>query len=1149
MAFTHLHLHSEYSLLDGFCRIEALMDAVKEKGMDAVALTDHGNLFGAIHFYQAARAAGVKPIIGCEVYVADDRHARNDRTRYHLVLLAENDTGYHNLMKIVSTGWVEGFYYKPRVDRETLERYHVGLIALSACVQGECAQRALDSSYETARDTALRYREIFGPDNFFLELQDHALREEKLVQRVFRRIADETGIGLVATNDCHYVEAEDAKAHDVLLCIQTGATLDQEERMRFPNDSFFLKSPEEMRDLFAAVPEAIENTEKIAARCQVEIVFHDMHLPHFDVPTDETNEAYFTRLVREGAQRRYGERAESPEVADRVAYEIDVIRTMGYVDYFLIVSDFVHYAKAHGIAVGPGRGSAAGSIVSYALGITGIDPLEYDLLFERFLNPERVSMPDIDIDFDYERREEVIEYVKRRYGADHVAQIVTFGTLAAKNAIRDVGRVLDVPLYQVDRIAKAVPDQLRITLDQALNESDEFRNIYQENAQNRRLIDLARAIEGMPRHTSTHAAGVLIAGEPVANLVPLSTNQGQVTTQYNMTQLEELGLLKMDFLGLRNLTVIEDALDGIAERTGIRPDLSKMDPNDPAVMSQFTNAETIGIFQFESAGMRRFLANLRPTRFDDLVAANALFRPGPMEQIDTYVDVRHHPEHIHYLHPALEPILRTTYGVIVYQEQVMQIVQQLAGYTLGGADNLRRAMSKKKMAVMTENRDVFVHGRPATADAPAIAGCVANGIPADVANAIYDQMIAFANYAFNKSHSVAYSYVAMETAWLKHYAPREYFAALITSVIGDYPKMALYIREAQRLGIPLLAPDVNASRGKFSVEEGGIRYGLSGVKHVGTGIVRAIVTARESGPYTSLTEFLRRIADADPTALNRKALESLIKAGALDGLGTTRSQLMADLEMTLSGIQTARRENLSGQTSLFDRFSAMEQPAWSTRPQPDYTFAQKLAYEKEVMGVYVSGHPFAPYEARFAPYLTMTGETLEDEEGVKRADGKKVRYAGLIRERRDLITKKHESMAFLEVEDRFATLHCVLFPRVFQRERDKILLDAPVLLSGTLQVRDEEVSLLVDTVTGVDELPTRRLYVKMDSTDRVRYAKLREILRRHPGRVPVVVYFSDRNKAVALHAEWATSGAPELMTALKELFGDDQVVLREQEEA
>lgn len=1190
-SFVHLHLHTPYSLLDGFCRIEQLMEEVKSQGMDAVAITDHGNLFGAIQFYKAAKKAGVKPILGCEVYVAEDRTDRSDRTRYHLVLLAENETGYHNLIKIVSEAYIHGFYYKPRVDKAFLREHHEGLIALSACIAGECAQRALDGNDEITRQTVLEYQEIFGAGNFYLEIQDHGLREEKIIAGAFAKIHRQLGIPLVATNDCHYLKRSDAEAQDALLCIQTGKVLRDENRMRFPSDDFYLKSPEEMHELFENYDDAIENTVRIAERCNVEIRFHELHLPHFEIPTQETNREYLRRLVSEGLERRYasdGDVSRFEQARSRADYELSVIEQMGYVDYFLIVSDFVHFAQKKEIPVGPGRGSAAGSIVSYALGITGIDPLEFDLLFERFLNPNRVSMPDIDIDFDYERREEVIDYVKEKYGEDHVAQIVTFGTLAAKNAIRDIGRVMEVELSQVDRLAKAVPNELKMTLTKALRESEELNKLIESSETYQKLMRLAIAVEGVPRHTSTHAAGVLIAGEPVDHIVPLSTNGDQITTQYNMTELEELGLLKMDFLGLRNLTVINDAVNMIEKRTGKRPDMMRIDREDPKVLRQFANAETIGIFQFESNGMRRFLSELKPTRFEDLIAANALFRPGPMEEIPTYVDARHHPEHIHYLHPLLEPILKTTYGVIVYQEQVMQIVQSLAGYSLGEADNLRRAMSKKKMAVMEENREYFIHGKTLEDGTVEIPGCVSNGVPEEIANAIYDQMIAFARYAFNKSHSAAYSFVAMQTATLKYYAPAEYFAALLTSVMGDADKMALYIREAQRLGLTLMPPNINASFDHFTVEDHAIRFGLLGIKNVGAGITRATIKAREkNGPFVSLEDYLRRIADEDRTALNRKALESLIKAGAFDCLGRSRAQTLENMERSLDGVQLARKRNIAGQTSIFDMLNV--KPV--EEPDPDREFPKPLllAFEKEMLGIYLSDHPFSSYEQRFRPYINFSLDEIAAEETPESLDGKRVRLAGILRARKDIITKRREKMAVITLEDRFGTIECVLFPRAFRTAEPNLQIDEPLLAQGVLQYRNDALQCVVDRIQTLEALeeqdasrrlyeenasyseerrafqkedkkPDQRrmdrkkapegdtLYLQIHSKDQSRYAQLKEILRQHAGNVPVCLYFSDRRVSVLMNDEYKVLVGQDLLDALSRLLGPQNIRLRKKED-
>lgn len=1150
MPFTHLHLHTPYSLLDGFCKMDELMPLLKDLGMDSCAITDHGNMFGVLQFYKAARAAGIHPVLGCEIYVSPDQKNFSDRTAYHLVLLAENNQGYQNLIRIVSSGYVEGFHHgRPHVDKEVLKNFHPGLIALSACLSGEPAKKVLESSYEEARASAEEYRAIFGPDNYFLEIQDHGIREEKIVLRALEKIHQETGIGLVATNDCHYLREEDSLAHDILLCIQTGKTLSEENRMRFPSQDFYLKSPKEMEALFPDHPEALENTEKIARRCQVEIAFHQLHLPHFDLPEGETNAHYLKSLVEEGIDLRYKPKGPGEEAKilyqtakARAAHELSVIEKMGYVDYFLIVWDFVRFAKKNAISVGPGRGSAAGSIVSYALQITEIDPLQYGLLFERFLNPDRVSMPDIDIDFDYVRREEVIAYVKEKYGEDSVAQIVTFGTMAAKNAIRDVGRALDIPLGRVDRIAKAVPNRLKITLKEAREEDPDFKKIYEESQENKKLIDLAEAVEGMPRHTSTHAAGVLIASEPVDHLVPLSRNRDQITTQYNMTELEELGLLKMDFLGLRTLTVIDDSLKMIENSGRKKPDLSQINFRDPQIFDLFSRAETIGIFQFESNGMRSFLKDLKPDRFEDLVAANALFRPGPMDQIPTYVEARHNPEKVSYLHPLLEPILKDTYGVIVYQEQVMQIVQFLAGYSLGGADNLRRAMSKKKMAVMEENREIFVHGKKGPNGELEIEGCRKKGIPEPIANKIYDQMIEFAKYAFNKSHSVAYAWVAMETAYLKVYHPREFFAALLTSVMGDSDKVSLYIREAARLGVGLFGPSVNRSFADFTVEEKGIRYGLHAVKNVGTAIVMATVKAREKGgPFQDLEDYFKRTLEADENALNKKAVESLIKAGAFDDFGLHRSQLMQEMEGTLDSIQQERRRNLAGQMSMFQ---LLEPPARSKPQVQEYPKALFLSYEKEVLGIYLTDHPFSPYEKTFAPYVTFSMEDLLNEENPERLDGKRVRMAGIVRGRRDLLTKKNQKMCFLQFEDSFGTMEAVIFPSVFQASQSLLKVDAPLLFSGRLQEQNGTLQLIAEHIMGREDLPRKTLFLSMNSSDHAQYDQVKKLLQAHPGSDSVILYFSDRKKSVRMDPRYNVEPGPDLIRDLTALLGKEKVVVR-----
>lgn len=1178
--FTHLHLHTPYSLLDGFCRIDPLMDRLEELGMDACAITDHGNMFGAIHFYKACKARGIKPIIGCEVYVAPDHQNFSDRTLHHLVLLAENYEGYHNLIKIVSEGWVHGFYYKPRVDKEVLKEHSKGLIALSACLAGEVARRALVEGEEGAKQAALDYNEIFGQGNFFLEIQDHGIREEKMVRRIVEKVSRETGIPLVATNDAHYLKPEDAPIHDILLCIQTGKTVQEENRMRFSSSNFYLRSEEEMADLFGDTPEALENTKVIADRCNLEIPFHQFHLPQFDLPPGETNTHYLRKLVKEGIDRHYQGKDNYQEAKDRADHELSVIEEMGYVDYFLIVWDFVRFARSQGIPVGPGRGSAAGSIIAYALSITKIDPLKFNLLFERFLNPDRVSMPDIDIDFDYVRRDEVIDYVKDRYGEDKVVQIVTFGTMAAKNAIRDVGRVLNIPLGKVDRVAKAVPNDLGMTLDKALAESKDFQKIYQESEENKQLIDIARKVEGVPRHTSTHAAGVLITQDPVADLVPLSTNQGQVTTQYNMTELEELGLLKMDFLGLRNLTVVADTLKNIKENGGPDIDIDGIDFSDQKVLEIFRKAETIGIFQFESAGMRRVLSQLQPDRFDDLVAANALFRPGPMEQIPTYIKYRHHPDQVTYLHPKLEPILKDTYGVIVYQEQVMQIVQQLAGYSLGGADNLRRAMSKKKMGVMEENRRYFIYGKKEADGTISIPGCIRNGVPEDVAAEIYEQMVEFAKYAFNKSHSVSYAYLAMQTAWLKVYYPCEYFAALVSSVIDNEDKMAFYLAEAKRLGIEVLPPDINRSKGAFTTEDGNIRFGLSGIKNVGTGIIQATVASREEGgPFKDMEDYFTRLLEKDKTCLNRKAVESLIKAGALDCFGLHRSQMMMDMELSVDSVQMKKRNNVTGQMSMtFD----LEEEKEKNQVQ-EYRKPQLLAYEKEVLGIYLTDHPFSPYVDLVKPYVNFTSKDFHAEDDLMVFDNKPVRMGGIIRDRRDLLTKKKDPMAFVRLEDLFGNLEVVVFPSVFSHARDLLTVDSPVLISGRLQVREGKVQLLADRVFGMDDLkavgqdpvgtggresssqaqarsqqgrgrqaPGQKkmspgIYVRLTSRDKDKMEALETATHRHPGPLPIYLYFSDKGKMYRWKDEVRGDGSQALAQELAPYFDKEDFLVEKPE--
>ncbi len=973
MSFAHLHVHTEFSLLDGSNKIKECVSRVKELGMNSVAITDHGVMFGVIDFYRAAKAAGIKPILGCEVYVAPgsrfDKEAvgNNDDRYYHLVLLAENETGYYNLMKIVSRGFTEGYYYKPRVDMELLEQYHEGIIALSACLAGEVQKNILRGMYGEAKAAACRYKDIFGEGNFFLELQDHGMEEQKLVNQSLLRMSQETGIELVATNDIHYTYADDVKPHDILLCIQTGKKLADEDRMRYEGGQYYIKSEEEMRKLFPYAQEAIDNTQKIADRCNVEIVFGEEKLPKYDVPDGFTSWEYLNKLCYEGLERRYP--GDDPKIRERLEYELSVIKRMGYVDYFLIVWDFIKYARDHGISVGPGRGSAAGSIVSYCLGITSIDPLRYQLLFERFLNPERVSMPDIDVDFCFERRQEVIDYVVRKYGTDRVVQIVTFGTMVACGVIRDVGRVMDLPYAFVDGIAKMIPKELNITLGKALQSSPDFKKAYDNDPQVKELIDMSMRLEGLPRHTSMHAAGVVISQKAVEEYVPLSVgSDGSVVTQFTMTTLEELGLLKMDFLGLRTLTVIQDAVRLAEKSSGKEIDINAIDYNDKKVLDYIGSGETDGIFQLESGGMKGFMKELKPQNLEDIIAGISLYRPGPMDFIPQYIKGKNHPEAITYDCPQLEPILAPTYGCIVYQEQVMQIVRDLAGFTLGRSDLLRRAMSKKKGDVMQKERQAFVYGD----EEGGVPGCIANGIDEKTANKIYDEMIDFAKYAFNKSHAVAYAVVSYQTAWLKYYYPVEFMAALMTSMIDNPPKVAEYIYSCRQMGIEILPPDINEGVGNFSVQDGKIRYGLAAIKSIGRPVIESIVRERnERGKFKTLKDFIERLSGKE---VNKRTIESFIKSGAFDGLGGTRKQFMIIYVQIVDQVNQERKYSMAGQLSLFDMVDD-DQKAEFDIPLPkvgEYEKETRLAFEKEVLGVYLTGHPMEEYEEKWRKSISKT---------------------------------------------------------------------------------------------------------------------------------------------------------------------------------
>ena len=1112
MSFAHLHVHTEYSLLDGSNKIKECIARVKELGMDSVAITDHGVMYGVIDFYRAAKAAGIRPILGCEVYVAPgsrfDKETGGDREdRYHhLVLLAENDLGYHNLMKIVSRGFTEGYYYRPRVDRKILEQYHEGIIALSACLAGEVQRNILRGMYEEGKAAALRYQEIFGEGNFFLELQDHGMPEQKLVNQGLVRMSKETGIELVATNDVHYTYAEDEKPHDILLCIQTGKKIEDEDRMRYEGGQYYIKSEEEMRELFPYAPQALENTERIARRCNVEIEFGVTKLPKFDVPEGYTSWEYLNKLCREGFARRYPDAGE--ELKERLEYELSTIHSMGYVDYFLIVWDFIRYARDHGIMVGPGRGSAAGSIVAYCLEITSIDPIKYQLLFERFLNPERVSMPDIDVDFCFERRQEVIDYVVRKYGSDRVVQIVTFGTLAARGVIRDVGRVMDLPYAFVDSIAKMVPQELNITLERALKMSQELKKSYEDDPRVRELIDMSMRLEGLPRHTSMHAAGVVISQKAIDEYVPLSLgSDGSVTTQFTMTTLEELGLLKMDFLGLRTLTVIQDAAR-LAEKSAGHPiDINQIDYNDKAVLDSIGTGKTDGVFQLESAGMKSFMKELKPQSLEDIIAGISLYRPGPMDFIPKYIKGKNNVDSITYDCPQLKPILEPTYGCIVYQEQVMQIVRDLGGYTLGRSDLVRRAMSKKKGDVMQKERQNFVYGNPEEG----VPGCVSNGIDEKTANRIYDEMIDFAKYAFNKSHAAAYAVVAYQTAWLKYYYPVEFMAALMTSVIDNPGKVAEYIYTCRQMGIGILPPDINEGVGNFSVDGGNIRYGLAAIKSIGRPVIESLIRERESGgKFRSLKDFIERMSGKE---VNKRTIEHFIKSGAFDSLGGTRKQFMVVYVQLMDQVNQERKYSMTGQMSLFDLVGEEEKAEFDTQ-MPDvgeYEKETRLSFEKEVLGVYLSGHPMEEYEERWRKGITRTtlDFQLDEETGRTRVhDGVKETVGGIIAGKTIKYTKNNKTMAFLTIEDLAGTVEVVVFPRDYEKYQQYLAEENKVFVRGRVSEEDDAASKLIcETVIPFDQT-RKELWLQYEAKADFlsREQELYELLGDSEGDDQVVIY-------------------------------------------
>lgn len=1150
MSFVHLHVHTEYSLLDGACRIDRMMERVKELGQSAIAITDHGVMYGCIDFYKAAKAAGIKPIIGCEVYVTrrrmEDRVHGIDNDPYHLVLLCENRTGYENLCKLVSQAFTHGFYGKPRVDLELLSQYHAGLIATSACLAGGVAQYLLEDDYNAAKEYAMKMADIFGPEHFYLEMQDHGIEEQITVNQGVQRLARETGLPLVITNDAHYLRKEDASMQDVLLCIQTGKTVDDTNRMKFQTEEFYLKSEEELRQLFPNCEEAFENTAKIAERCNLEFTFHEYHLPSFPVPEGVSNEEYFRKLCYGGFAERY----QNPpaEYTERLEYEIGIISKMGYVNYYLIVWDFIRYAKEQGIPVGPGRGSGAASIVAYCLHITEVDPMQYALIFERFLNPERVSMPDFDTDFCQERRGEVIEYVMRKYGADHVAQIATFGTMAARGAIRDVGRALNFSYAETDIVAKLVPSTLHITLKEALEVSPKLKEMYDGDERVKLLIDTAMSLEGMPRNTSTHAAGVVITADPVDTYVPLSRNDDTIVTQYTMTTIEELGLLKMDFLGLRNLTVIEDAQ---AEIRKLNPDfdISKVPDNDPATFSMLAEGKTQGVFQLESAGITGVCVNMRPTSIEDLTAIVALYRPGPMDSIPTFIANKLDPRKIRYKTPLLEPILKVTYGCIVYQEQVIAIFQALGGYTMGQADNIRRAISKKKMKVIEAERKVFVYGDPEQG----IPGAVAKGVSETAAQSIYDEIVDFANYAFNKAHAVCYAVVSYQTAYLKCHYPHQYMAALMTSVLDSATKISGYIAECKEMGIPVLPPDINHSDDHFTVEGEAIRFGLGAVKNVGRALIRTISSKRTAdGPFKSMEDFLQRMGEGE---LNKRAVENFIKCGALDCFGHHRSELLAVYESMMDSVSDSRKRNLDGQMGMFAMLDADDKAAAIPIPTlPELSKADMMTMEKETTGIYISGHPMDDYRGLLkGTHVVPIGVLMGDESPYE--DDTIVSVAGIVQGVKMKTTRNNSMMAYVTVEDDTASIEMLAFSNVLNQYGGYLRENSAVVITGRLSIRDEKepqivinrarpISDYADEVAENEPIPVQqkagKLYLQLAGEDDPRYRKVKAILNMFPGEGQVVLFFADTRTRRGTLAAFDSR----MLAELKNVLGDSNVVLK-----
>ncbi len=1148
MAFTHLHVHTSYSLLDGAGRIPEMIARCKELGMDSMAITDHGVMYGVIDFYKEAKNQGIKPILGCEIYLTpgsrfDREVGKGDDRYYHLVLLAENNLGYSNLMKIVSRGFTDGYYYKPRVDFETLEEFHEGIIALSACLAGEVSKNLTRDLYDEAKAAALHYVEIFGRDNFFLELQDHGYPEQKKVNAGILRLHEETGIPLVATNDIHYTYKSDAEAHDILLCLQTGKKVSDEDRMRYPGGQFYIKSEEEMQALFPYAKEALENTHKIAERCNVEIEFGHYHLPKYEVPEGYTPVSFLTELCEKGMVERYG--AEASKYEDRLRYELDTIRSMGFVDYFLIVWDYIHYAKTHDISVGPGRGSAAGSIVAYAIGITDIDPMRYNLIFERFLNPERVTMPDVDVDFEYERRQDVIDYVTEKYGKDCVSQIVTFGTLAARGVIRDVGRVLDVPYAKCDLIAKLVPNELNITLDKALEMNPELKSMYESDEETHRIISMSKRLEGLPRHSSMHAAGVVISGKPVVNYVPLSRgSDGSITTQFTMTTIEELGLLKMDFLGLRTLTVIKDAVRYVNESYGVNLDIDKIDYTDPKVYKMISQGKCEGVFQLESTGMKNFMKELKPQNIEDIIAGVALYRPGPMDFIPKYIKGKTDPDHISYDCPEVKPILENTYGCIVYQEQVMQIVRDLAGYSMGRSDLVRRAMSKKKTSVMEKERKNFVYGNKEEN----IPGCIANGISEEIANRIYDEMIDFAKYAFNKSHAACYAVVAYQTAFLRCYYPAEFYAALMTSFMDNMSKTAEYIDVVKSFGIRILPPDVNHAEVGFSVKDGAIRYGLSAVKGVGRSAAMQIITERnQHGPFKDFEDFVTR---ASAKGINKRAIEYFIQAGGTDEFPGNRRQKMIVLPMILENKAKEKNSSMAGQMTLADLLGEDSKDAEEfriTMPKlPEFDLSEILQFEKEALGFYLSGHPLDEFREVMNANITATSLSFNREAQTDREplrDKQQVTVGGIITGIKNKITSKQQQMAFIEIEDMVGTIDVVVFPNTYQKKRELIRPDNKVFIFGSVDISDDaNAKLIANNIYTFEEAP-KELWLQFEDKDS--YLKLApqvdRILSEYKGLDQVSVYLKKEKAVKKLNRKQSVNVNNALLTTLYNLLSEINV--------